>query len=110
MRSGNLPDWGFMKAKTIWALTDGKAGMINQARGLASAIAREIGGKVVEKVVVPQAPWSFLPAGFGLPVFLARDMVVMTSEHLGLKLLLAAGAMQLAQPFGLSEKTRAERL
>ena len=67
MRSGNLIDWGFMKAKTIWALTDGKAGMINQARGLASAIAREIGGKVVEKVIVPQAPWSFLPAGFWPP-------------------------------------------
>ena len=100
-----------MKAKTIWALTDGKAGMVNQARGLASAIAREMGGKVVEKLVVPQTHRGrFYRRGFGLPVFLARDMVVMTSEHLGLKLLLAAGAMQLAQPFGLSEKTRAERL
>jgi len=56
-----------MKAETIWAITDGKAGMINQARGLANAIAREAGGTVVEKIVVPQAPWSMLPAGFWPP-------------------------------------------
>ena len=56
-----------MKAKTIWALTDGKAGMLSQARGLASAIAREVSGKVVEKVVVPSAPWSLLPAGLWPP-------------------------------------------
>ena len=37
-----------MKAETIWAITDGKAGMVKQARGLAHAIAREAGGDVVE--------------------------------------------------------------
>ena len=52
-----------MKAETIWAITDGKAGMVKQARGLAHAIAREAGGDVVEKVIVPSAPWAILPAG-----------------------------------------------
>ncbi|MEC9184394.1 MAG: ELM1/GtrOC1 family putative glycosyltransferase, partial [Pseudomonadota bacterium] len=52
-----------MKAETIWAITDGKAGMVKQARGLAHAIAREAGGDVVEKVIVPCAPWAILPAG-----------------------------------------------
>tara|TARA_B100000676_G_C18086351_1_gene855351 strand:- start:4614 stop:5603 length:990 start_codon:yes stop_codon:yes gene_type:complete len=56
-----------MKIGTIWALTDGKAGMVNQARGLASAIAREFCGNVIEKVIVPRAPWSLLPAGIWPP-------------------------------------------
>lgn len=51
-------------ARTIWAITDGKAGMVNQAVGLAQAIARVAGAfQVIEKTVVPSFPWSLLPAG-----------------------------------------------
>ena len=39
-----------MANRTIWALTDGKIGMVNQAVGLASAIAREAGNfDIIEK-------------------------------------------------------------
>lgn len=46
-------------------MTDGKAGMVNQALGLAEALARG-GGEylIVEKTIVPAWPWSLLPAGF----------------------------------------------
>ena len=57
-----------MANRTIWALTDGKIGMVNQAVGLAFAIAREAGDfDIVEKEVVPSRPWSFLPAGLWPP-------------------------------------------
>lgn len=58
-----------MTERTIWAMTDGKAGMVSQALGLAEAIA-EAGGPgwgVVEKTVVPAAPWSLVPAVLWLP-------------------------------------------
>ena len=54
-----------MPNRTIWAITDGKAGIVNQALGLADAMARVIGAcQVVEKLVTPSYPWSLLPAGF----------------------------------------------
>lgn len=40
-----------------WAVTDGRAGMANQARGLAEAV----GLPVVEKEVHPRLPWTLLP-------------------------------------------------
>jgi mitochondrial fission protein ELM1 len=53
-----------MAERAIWAITDGKIGMVNQAVGLADAIARFAGNFVVEeKTVVPAQPWSLLPAG-----------------------------------------------
>ena len=53
-----------MVERAIWAITDGKIGMVNQAVGLANAIARSAGNfKVDEKTVVPARPWSLLPAG-----------------------------------------------
>lgn len=53
-----------MAERAIWAITDGKAGMVNQAVGLADAIARNAGNfKVKEKTVMPARPWSLLPAG-----------------------------------------------
>jgi uncharacterized protein len=40
-----------------WAITDGRAGMANQARGLAEAL----GLPVIAKTVHPRAPWTILP-------------------------------------------------
>ena len=40
-----------------WVLTDGRAGMLNQARGLADAI----GFPIEVKTVHPRAPWTLLP-------------------------------------------------
>jgi uncharacterized protein len=53
-----------MAERAIWAITDGKIGMVNQAVGLANAIARSAGNfEVEEKTVVPARPWALLPAG-----------------------------------------------
>jgi mitochondrial fission protein ELM1 len=53
-----------MAERAIWAITDGKIGMVNQAVGLADAIARVAGNFAVEeKTIVPTQPWSLLPAG-----------------------------------------------
>lgn len=50
-----------MNAKAVdgvtWAITDGRAGMRNQARGLAEAI----GLPVAEKEVHPRLPWTLFP-------------------------------------------------
>jgi hypothetical protein len=43
---------------TTWVVTDGKAGMVSQAMGLAEAV----GFEIVAKTVVPAAPWRWLPA------------------------------------------------
>lgn len=40
-----------------WVITDGRAGMLNQARGLAEAV----GLPVVPKTVHPRPPWTLLP-------------------------------------------------
>ena len=60
-----------MLDRTIWTLTDGKVGMVNQAFGLAQAIARELGGfQVIEKEIIPSRPWSMLPANLWQLYFL----------------------------------------
>jgi mitochondrial fission protein ELM1 len=44
---------------TTWTITDGKAGMVSQALGLAEAV----GLPVIEKTIRPAAPWKWLPPG-----------------------------------------------
>lgn len=50
-------------APTIWALSDGRAGMRNQALGLAEAVARRTPARVIEKTLAIRAPWDRLPTG-----------------------------------------------
>ena len=45
----------------VWSLSDGRAGMRNQALGLAEATARLTGGIVIEKTLVIRQPWDRLP-------------------------------------------------
>ena len=47
-----------LQSRTTWVLTDGKAGMINQAMGLAEAIGFDIVGKTLRAGF----PWGWLPA------------------------------------------------
>ena len=54
-----------MSIKTCWVVTDGRAGMLNQAWGLAEELARtEPGGglDVVIKTIKVRAPWRWLPS------------------------------------------------
>jgi uncharacterized protein len=54
-----------MSIKTCWVVTDGRAGMLNQAWGLAEELARtEPGGgmDVVVKTIKVRAPWRWLPS------------------------------------------------
>lgn len=45
----------------IWAVTTGEAGMANQARGLAEAVAERTGWPVVQKTIGMRRPWRALP-------------------------------------------------
>ncbi len=45
----------------IWAMTTGEAGMANQARGLAEAVAERTGWPVVQKTIGMRPPWRILP-------------------------------------------------
>jgi len=55
---------GFQSATTllIWALSDGRAGIENQALGLAEAVARRTPAKIIVKRVQLRPPWALLPA------------------------------------------------
>lgn len=57
---------GFQSADLlqIWAVSDGRAGIENQALGLAEAIARRTPARIVRKRVQLRSPWSWLPPGF----------------------------------------------
>lgn len=57
---------GFQPADTlsVWVVTDGRAGIANQALGLAEAIARRAPASIVSKRVQLRAPWSWLPPAF----------------------------------------------
>ena len=47
---------------SIWTVTDNKIGMLNQARGLAEAIASIVDNtEITEKRVCPSTPWRWLP-------------------------------------------------
>jgi mitochondrial fission protein ELM1 len=48
----------------VWAVSDGRAGIENQALGLAEAIARRTPVEIALKRVRLRTPWSWLPAGF----------------------------------------------
>lgn len=52
------------RAPVIWAVSDGRAGMRSQALGLAEAVARLTGGRVLEKVVSVRRPFAWLPGRF----------------------------------------------
>ena len=56
---------GFQAAEplTIWAVSDGRAGIENQALGLAEAIARRTPAAITTKRVQLRTPWRWLPAG-----------------------------------------------
>lgn len=47
-----------MTGRITWVITDGKAGHVTQAMGLADAI----GFDTVEKTILPAIPWRWLPA------------------------------------------------
>ena len=49
---------GPMTDRTTWVITDGKAGHVTQAMGLADAM----GFDTVEKTIMPAIPWRWLPA------------------------------------------------
>lgn len=57
---------GFQAAEPlhIWVVTDGRAGIENQALGLAEAIARRTPARLIPKHVRLRTPWAWLPAGF----------------------------------------------
>jgi uncharacterized protein len=52
------------EAITVWTVTDGRAGIENQALGLAEGIAQRIPATLVNKRVRLRTPWSWLPSGF----------------------------------------------
>ncbi len=52
-----------MTDRTTWVITDGKAGHVTQAMGLADAI----GFHTVKKTILPAIPWRWLPAAFWPP-------------------------------------------
>jgi mitochondrial fission protein ELM1 len=60
------------RPKTCWVITDGKAGMVSQALGLAEALGIP---KIISKQCRYNLPWSLFPAYFGLnsPKFLSND-------------------------------------
>lgn len=57
---------GFQPATplSIWAVSDGRAGIENQALGLAEAIARRVPAEIRTKRVALRTPWSWAPPGF----------------------------------------------
>ena len=56
---------GFQPAETlrVWVVTDGRAGIENQALGLAEAIARRTPADISIKRIGMRTPWSWLPPG-----------------------------------------------
>lgn len=57
---------GFQPAEplTVWAVTDGRAGIESQALGLAEAIGRRTPIRLTTKRVCMRTPWRWLPSGF----------------------------------------------
>ncbi|HAA91457.1 MAG TPA: hypothetical protein DCE33_03365 [Rhodospirillaceae bacterium] len=50
---------------SIWTLTDGKIGMVNQSLGLAEALDKAVdGAEITEKTIHPKLPWRWLPPMF----------------------------------------------
>jgi uncharacterized protein len=61
-----LRNVGYQPAEplNVWVVSDGRAGIENQALGLAEAIARRTPVKLTIKHVSLRTPWSWLPPGF----------------------------------------------
>lgn len=57
---------GFQPAEplNVWALSDGRAGIENQAVGLAEALARRTPIRLTTKRIAIRSPWSWMPPGF----------------------------------------------
>lgn len=57
---------GYQPAEPIevWTISDGRAGIENQAVGLAEALARRVPVRLTTKRVQLRSPWSWLPPGF----------------------------------------------
>ncbi len=49
---------------SVWAVTDGRAGIENQALGLAEAIGRRVPVRLTTKRIQLRTPYSWLPPGF----------------------------------------------
>jgi mitochondrial fission protein ELM1 len=48
----------------VWAVTDGRAGIENQALGLAEALARRVPAEITVKRIQLRSPYSWFPPGF----------------------------------------------
>ena len=62
---GQMASVGFQPADTlsVWVVTDGRAGIENQALGLAEAIGRRAPADITIKKVGLRSPWSWMPPG-----------------------------------------------
>ncbi len=72
---------GFQPAEalSVWVVTDGRAGIENQALGLAEAIGRRAPIRLTTKRVSMRTPWRWLPAGF---VPFPRQAMTIASDEL----------------------------
>ena len=52
------------EALKVWAISDGRAGIENQAIGLAEALGRRTPVTLTTKRIALRSPWSWLPPGF----------------------------------------------
>jgi mitochondrial fission protein ELM1 len=52
------------EALNVWAVSDGRAGIENQALGLAEALGRRTPMNLITKRVNLRTPWSWMPPGF----------------------------------------------
>lgn len=71
---------GYQPAEPIevWTVSDGRAGIENQAVGLAEAIARRVPVRLTTKRLQLRSPWSWMPPGF-LPA--AREALMVGSDE-----------------------------
>lgn len=72
---------GFQPAEplTLWTVTDGRAGIENQALGLAEAIGRRTPVRVVTKRVKLRTPWVWAPPGF---TPMSREALVLEADSI----------------------------
>ena len=72
---------GFQPAEPldVWVVTDGRAGIENQALGLAEAMGRRTPIRLTTKRVAMRTPWRWLPAGF---VPFPRQAMTLDSDEL----------------------------
>ncbi|MEQ1616853.1 MAG: mitochondrial fission ELM1 family protein [Terricaulis sp.] len=72
---------GFQPAEplAVWTLTDGRAGIENQALGLAEGIARRTPIRLTTKRVQLRTPWRWLPAGL-IPA--PRQALAIGADHI----------------------------